>query len=76
MRMETWSIRVVVVKIFETAGGVPANNVKAYMWWSIAKAQGDENAAFNLDIVKKAMTPADISKAQALAAEMWEKINN
>jgi TPR repeat protein len=56
--------------------GVPVNNVRAYMWWSLAKAQGSESAATNLDIVKKRMTPADISKAQALASEWWEKHNN
>ena len=39
-------------------------------------AQGDKDAAINLDIVKTLMTPADLSKAQELAAEMWEKINN
>ena len=46
------------------------------MWLSLAKTQGDKEAAGNLDIIKKRMTPADISKAQALAAEWWEKINN
>ena len=56
--------------------GGPVNNIKAYMWWSLAKTQGNKSAATNLDIVKKRMTPADISKAQALASEMWEKLNN
>ena len=56
--------------------GVLVNNVRAYMWWSLAKAQRYERAARNLDIVKKQMTSADISKAQALASEMWEKLNN
>ena len=62
--------------MYVTGEGVPVNNVKAYMWWALAKAQGDEGAAGNLDIIKEQMTPADISKAQALASEMWEKINN
>jgi hypothetical protein len=52
------------------------NNVRAYMWWSLAKAQGHENAADNLDIVKNEMTPAQIAKAQELATKMWKKINN
>ena len=55
---------------------VPKDLVKAYMWWALAKAQGDEGAAESLDIIKDDMTAADISEAQALAAEMWEKINN
>jgi hypothetical protein len=46
------------------------------MWWSLAKAQGYKSAANNLDIVKNRMTPADISKAQALASEWWEKHND
>ena len=56
--------------------GVPLNNIKAYMWWAIAKAQGNEKAAESLDIVKSQMTAADISEAQRLASEMWEKIND
>ena len=46
------------------------------MWLSLAKTQGDKEAAKGLDAIRKAMTPADISKAQALASEWWEKHNN
>ena len=46
------------------------------MWWSLAKAEGYENVTTYLDIIKKQMTPANISRAQALASEMWEKIND
>ncbi len=56
--------------------GVPVNNFKAYMWLSLAKAQGDETAAEGLDIVKKQMTSAQIAKAEALAAEWREKHSN
>ena len=56
--------------------GVPVNDVRAYMWWSLSKAQGDKSAATNLDIVKEQMTPAQIAKAQELAAEWWEEHNN
>jgi len=55
--------------------GVPANNIRAYMWWSLAKAQGNKNSAIYLDIIKEQMTSADISKAQAIANEWWEKRN-
>ena len=55
--------------------GVPVNYIDAYMWWSLAKAQGHERAATSLDRIKKRMTPADISKAQALASEWWEENN-
>ena len=56
--------------------GVPENNVKAYMWWSLAKARGHKDAAHNLNIIKNRMTPADISKAQELAAKWWEDHND
>ena len=61
--------------MYVTGEGVPVNNVKAYMWWALAKAQGDEGAAGNLDIIKEQMTPADISKAQALVDEWRQKRN-
>ena len=51
-------------------GDVPVNNVRAYMWWSLTFAQN------SLDSIKEKMTPAQIAKAQALASEMWKKINN
>ena len=62
--------------MYSTGEGVPVNNVKAYMWWALAKAQGDEGAAGNLDIIKEQMTPDQITKAQALASEWWEEHNN
>ena len=46
------------------------------MWLSLAKAQGHETAAENLDLVQKKMNTDQIGEAQKLAAEMWEKINN
>ena len=57
-------------------GGVPLNSVKAYMWWSLAMAQGNELATKNLNIIKEEMNSADISKAQELAAEWWEEHND
>ncbi len=51
--------------------GVPKNYVLAYMWWSLAAAQGNKTAAKNLEIVEKIMTPADVSRAQAMAAK-WK----
>ena len=62
--------------MYVQGGGVPVNNIKAYMCFSLAKAQGNEAAASNLNIIKKQMTANQIAKAQALASGMWEKINN
>ena len=61
---------------YGTGAGIPMNYVNAYMWYSFAKAQGNEMAADNFGIVQKQMTPAQITEAQALATEMWEKHNN
>ena len=56
--------------------GVSVNSIKAYMWWSLAMEQGNESATENLNIIKEVMSSAEISIAQELATEMWEKINN
>ena len=56
--------------------GVSMNSVKAYMWWSFAMEQGDESATKNLNIIKEELSSAEISIAQELSIEMWEKINN
>ena len=55
--------------------GVPEDYVRAYMWWSLAKAQGNETGAKGLDNIKEEMNTDQIAKAQALAAEWWEKHN-
>jgi hypothetical protein len=39
------------------------------MWFNIASALGDDDAAKNREIVANKMTAADISKAQAMARE-------
>jgi TPR repeat protein len=62
--------------MYHTGEGVPYDYAKAYMWWSLAKALGDNNVENNLDMIKEEMTRAEIAKAQALAAEWWEKHNN
>lgn len=49
--------------------GVPRNYEIAHMWYNLAAAQGDKNAAHNRDIVAKKMTPAQITEAQLLARE-------
>ena len=38
--------------------------------------QGDESATKNLKIIKEELSSAEISIAQELATDMWEKINN
>ena len=59
--------------MYNEAQGVTQDYVQAHMWWKLAAAQGDEDARKNRDIIAKKMTPADISKAQAMAREWMEK---
>ena len=61
--------------LYYNGKGVPTNYIKAYMWFILAEAQGYKNASW-LNFIEPKMTPADISKAQALTKRMWEKINN
>ncbi len=53
--------------------GVPQDNVQAHMWFNLAAAQGNEVGRENSDFIAEKMTPADISKAQAMAREWLEK---
>jgi len=51
--------------------GVPQNYIQAYMWASLAAAQGYELAAKGLEILEKEMTPDQIAEAQRLVRE-WK----
>ena len=53
--------------------GVTQDYVQALMWFNLAAAQGLELAQKIRDIFAKKMTPADTSKAQAMAREWLEK---
>jgi len=56
--------------IYATGEGVPENDIKAYAWSSMAKANG-----YNIDgaakIIKERMTKEQIAKAQDLAAKCY-----
>ncbi len=60
--------------MYKYGKGVTQDYVQAYMWWSVAGANGFEEANIHRDIVAEWMTPADISKAQAMAREWVEKL--
>ena len=61
---------------YDLGDGVPVNKVRAYMWYSLAVAQGNEIAAPPLQYLDEHMSSSDISKAQELAIDWWEKHNN
>ena len=64
--------------IYSGGTGIARDNVLAYMWYSIATAQTADEwlraiAGTNRDVLAARMTPADVSKAQRLAAEWLAK---
>ena len=55
--------------VYVNGQGVLQDNVMAHMWYNIASANGDDKAGEWRDERAGLMTPADISKAQAMARE-------
>jgi len=55
--------------MYDNGHGVLQDNAIAHMWYNIGAANGNELGGTNRDKIAKEMTPADISKAQAMARE-------
>jgi TPR repeat protein len=51
--------------------GVPQDYVRAYMWFSLSAAQGEQRAVKTLGMAERQMTPAQIAEAQRLARD-WK----
>jgi TPR repeat protein len=58
---------------YDNGLGVPQDKIKAYIWLSLAAAQGREGAAAFRDLMARRMTPAQIAEAQKLARE-WKPV--
>ena len=56
---------------YDNGLGVPQDKINAYMWFSLAAAQGREGAAAIRDLMARRMTPTQIEEAQKLARE-WK----
>ena len=57
---------------FYAAGmGVPRDDVAAYMWFSLAAAQGDKDSKQQLEAMNKTIAPEQKAEAQKLAGE-WK----
>jgi hypothetical protein len=54
--------------------GVPENDVRAYMWYSVAvaAAQGNETARYNRDNVADRLTPEQLARGQDMATRCFE----
>ncbi len=59
--------------MYGKGNGVPQDYVQAHMWFNLAAKQGDETGREDRDVTARIMTPADLSKAQAMAREWMEK---
>jgi TPR repeat protein len=60
--------------MYANGEGVPSNSVIAYAWLNIAAASGDKNTIHNRSIVEAKMTSSQITAAQQLSTEIFERI--
>ena len=58
---------------YDNGLGVPQDKINAYMWLSLAAAQGREGAAAIRDLMARRMTNAQIAEAQKRARE-WKPV--
>ena len=57
--------------MYERGQGAPQDYVQAHMWFNLAAARGNADAARKRDLVAAKMTPAQIAEAQKLVRE-WK----
>jgi TPR repeat protein len=53
--------------------GVPEDDAKAYMFFNLAAAKGEEKGEKNREIIKKRMTKEQIAEGQKLTREWLER---
>ena len=58
--------------MYANGDGVPQNNVRGYVWWSVAAAQDQKDAKRNRGIVAKRLTPDQLTQAQQIATRCLE----
>ena len=58
--------------MYANGNGVPQNNVRAYVWWSVAAAQGNEEARGFRDRVADQLTPEQLARGQDMATRCFE----
>jgi len=67
------SAQTLLADMYVDGQGAPKNYVAAYMWYTIAAAQGDPGASQNRNVVKDLMTPEQIAEAERLAQDWLEE---
>ena len=58
--------------MYSNGEGVPQNDIRAYVWYSVAATQGGEDARGNRDIVSERLSPAGREQAQQIATKCFE----
>ncbi|MGH9917121.1 MAG: tetratricopeptide repeat protein, partial [Pyrinomonadaceae bacterium] len=56
--------------------GTPVNLVYAYLWYSLASAQGNSTASERLQFVARKLNPPQVEEAQGLLSQLEEKLKN
>ena len=59
--------------MYGSGRGVPQNYKQSYVWSSVSLANGFGDAKEEQDNASQKLTPSELSEAQALAAEYFEK---
>jgi TPR repeat protein len=60
--------------MYDYGNGVPENAVRAYVWLSVAAAEGDKSAKEAIDSVRKVLTfrPGELARGQEIATKCFE----
>ena len=61
--------------MYENGDGVLKDSVEAHAWYNNASANGSEAAKINLSNIEKTMNPDQISDANKLAREIFNRIS-
>ena len=62
--------------MYDKGEGVPEDYVKAYAWFNLAAAQGQEDAVKAKDSLRERMTAEQVAEAQKLAGELFNRIES
>ena len=58
--------------MYANGEGVPQNNVRAYVWFSVSAAQGYETGKNQRDMISELLTPSQLVQTQQIATKCFE----
>ena len=58
--------------MYANGEGVPQNNVRAYVWFSVSAAQGYETGKNQRDMISGLLTPSQLVQTQQIATKCFE----